>query len=458
MKRVFPRRNFLRGLGGVSLGLPLMSSLACSGDEKKDAERVSSARLGLDNFPKRFLAIYTPNGGYDTPTADLSGQWEALQPLKSKVNVINGLDLTVCNLPPGEPHQTGMACLTGRSLNAGNQVGGDGSLAGWASGISLDQEIANQIGTTTKRKSIHAGVQSDRQQGTEVRTVISYQGSDQPVANTTDPFVMFNDVFSDLGSDPTGALKLKNRRQSVLDMVDKRYQAISQKVSSEDRQKLQQHLDSVRTVENQLENPGGVIGGYCQMPDPGAAFDVNDPGMYGQIGKIHMDLIAMSFACDLTRVATLQWSASTNNRPYPFLSYNGVPIQDDEHGLGHMPDTDTVAWGKLDVIRRWDVQQLAYLLTALDSVIEGEGTMLDNTAVVLFSEITRGNTHSHIDEPFITAGSCGKYLKTGQYVEYTGGDKPHNNLLVTLMNAMGIEGSTFGDPAYCSGDLPELRV
>jgi hypothetical protein len=103
------------------------------------------------------------------------------------------------------------------------------------------------------------------------------------------------------------------------------------------------------------------------------------------------------------------------------------------------------------------MEQLAYLLGRLDSIAEGEGTLLDNTVLVLGSEITRGNTHSHMDLPFLIAGSGGGYFKTGQYLDFAG-DIPHNNLLVSIMNAMGIEATTFGDPSFCTGPLSGLTV
>ena len=100
------------------------------------------------------------------------------------------------------------------------------------------------------------------------------------------------------------------------------------------------------------------------------------------------------------------------------------------------------------------MEQFAYLLSKLEAVEEGEGTMLDNTVILLGSEIAQGNNHSHTDSPFLMAGSAGGYFQTGQYLEY--GAQPHNNLLVSLLNAMGVEANTFGDPAYCTGALSGL--
>jgi len=463
--RSISRRSFLRGVGGVSLALPLFTSLGCQSSPSRAVEKLGSAALAGTGFPKRFIVVYTPNGNVGRelpPGMDFTGSiLEPLIPFKDKMLVLRGLDLAAQSKPPGEPHQNGMAFLTGRGLNAGTMVGGDGTLAGWGSGISVDQEIAAAIGQETKHKSLHFGVQSTAYGGTEVRTVMSYAGSDQPISNETSPYSMYNLVFSGLGQDLVEVERLRARRKSILDAVGKRYESRSAKLGAEDKQKLEQHLESVRDVEKRLDNPTGTVGGYCQVPDTGAPIDLNDPMNYPVIGKLHTDLLVMALACDLTRVATLQWSASTNNKPYPFLAYDAgtgagpQPILDDEHVMGHQPDDDVHAWNKLRIIRRWYMEQFAYLLSRLDAIQEGEGTMLDNTVVLLASEITQGNTHSHVDAPFLLAGSGGGYFKTGRHLNFAG-DIPHNNLLVSIMNAMGLPATTFGDPEFCTGPLVEL--
>jgi hypothetical protein len=181
---------------------------------------------------------------------------------------------------------------------------------------------------------------------------------------------------------------------------------------------------------------------------------LGQPENFAAIGKLQMDMVAMAFACDITRVATLQWSASTNNRSYPFLNFNGDPIED-EHVLGHSPDSNVEAWNKLAVVRRWYAEQLAYLMAKLDAVEEGEGTMLDNTIIMLGSEVAVGNSHSHMDAPFILAGGGGEFAM-GRNLDFSNGEVPHNNLLVALMNAMGVPATTFGDPGSCNRPLDEL--
>lgn len=455
------RRVMLRGLGGGALSLPLLSSLGCT-RSALTPQQVSKSVAGL-SFPKRVIFFYTPNGNLVLPpTMDFTGSHlEPLAPYADKMVVLSGLDLLANDTGPGEPHQRGMALLTGQQLNSGTQVGGDGSLSGWASNISLDQVLGTAVGADNRFKTLNVGVQSTQYGGTEVRTVLSYAGSDQPIANENSPWSLYNTVFSQLGGDPFGLERARLRRHSVIDFVKDRFAKVESKVSAADRQKLEQHLASVRDVESRLDNPTGTIGGACMQPTLPSQIALDDPANYGTLGTLQMDLVSMALACDLTRVVTLQWSASTNNRPYPFLNYDDgsgagpQPIIGDEHLLGHQPDTDTVAWGKLDVIRKWYMQQLAYLLGKLASVPEGSGTLLDNTVVIWCSEIARGNTHSHYDAPFLLCGGLGGSWTTNRYLSFPG-DVPHNNLWVSVLNAMGVPSTTFGDPAHCTGPLTGL--
>jgi hypothetical protein len=462
----FSRRHFLRGVGGAAVALPLLHSLGCKRSDPTPSARERIGQVGQRALgPQRLMIVYIPNGniGHELPgSMSFAGSiLEPLAPFASKMNILRGLDLSVHDLPPGEPHQQGMALLTGRPLNPGTQQGGDGTLAGWASGISVDQRVASTTAGLTAHKSLHLGVQSTHYGGTEVRTVLSYAGSDQPIGNDTSPATVFDLVFSDLGADPLGLAKKKARRKSILDAVGGEYAGLGPRLSSDDKLKVERHLAAIREVEQALDNPGATIGGACQVPELGAGLNLDDPASYPVIGKLQMDLATMAFACDLTRVVTLQWSASTNNRPYPWLTYDAgggpAPIEGDEHVLGHQPESDVHAWNQLRIIRRWYMEQFAYLLGKLDAIAEGEGTMLDNTVVMLCSEITRGNTHSHADAPFLLAGSAGGYFATGEYRNYPG-TVPHNNLLVSLLNAMGVGDTTFGQPGYCTGALDDLRA
>ena len=105
-------------------------------------------------------------------------------------------------------------------------------------------------------------------------------------------------------------------------------------------------------------------------------------------------------------------------------------------------------------INVWFAEQLAYLLAEMDKIPEGNGSMLDNSVVMWCNELAYGAAHDHINVPFLLAGSCGGYFDTGRFVQYGGAN--HNDLLVSLCNAMGLPDQTFGNPAYCNGPLPNL--
>jgi hypothetical protein len=222
-------------------------------------------------------------------------------------------------------------------------------------------------------------------------------------------------------------------------------------VGADDKAKLDAHLAAIRDIEARLDS-GGQLGGACQQPQLGTPINLGDNANYPMIGKLQMDLLVMALACDLTRVASLQWSTSVSNRVFSWLA---DPIPEGHHDLSHFGDSDATAMDKLTRINNWYAQQYAYLLAAMKNVPEGEGTLLDHTVVLWGNELARGNSHALDNAPFIVAGSAGGALRTGRYLHYDG-TVPHNNLYVSILNAMGIPDTTFGNPAYCSGPLPNL--
>jgi hypothetical protein len=163
-----------------------------------------------------------------------------------------------------------------------------------------------------------------------------------------------------------------------------------------------------------------------------------------------MDLIVMAMTCDLARVASLDIGGSTSG-----LRYNWVGVADGHHDVSHRGDSDADARAKLAKIDRFNAEQFAYLVKSLGAVREGTGTLLDNTIVIWTSEIAKGNSHGPFDKPHVLAGRGGGSLRPGRWLALSG-EVPHGNLLVWLLNAMGINATTFGNPDYCSGALGGL--
>jgi hypothetical protein len=183
---------------------------------------------------------------------------------------------------------------------------------------------------------------------------------------------------------------------------------------------------------------------------PTIDYKANDS--FPAIGKAQMDLLVMAMACDLTRVGTVQWERSVGDVRFTWLGADRG-----HHSLSHDPDSMADSVEMLTKINVWYAEQLAYLMTRMGSIKEGAGTMLDNTLILWCNELSRGNAHSHPDMPFVLAGGAGGAIKMGRLLRY--GSTPsvhHNNLLVSIMNAMGLPDQTFGDPRYCTGPLAGL--
>jgi ribosomal protein L30/L7E len=177
-----------------------------------------------------------------------------------------------------------------------------------------------------------------------------------------------------------------------------------------------------------------------------AANDVDLP----KILKAHLDLIVGAFTCDITRVASL---IATPSRSDVVMSWLGLNMA--HHEMSHQ--SDAAGAPGLIKVNTWYAQQIADFITALKAVPEGNGTLFDNTVILWCNELGIGNIHSHTRVPFLLAGSCGGYLKTGRYLSFPQGT-PHNNLLASIALAMGVglTNNTFGDPAFCTGPLPGL--
>jgi hypothetical protein len=164
-----------------------------------------------------------------------------------------------------------------------------------------------------------------------------------------------------------------------------------------------------------------------------------------------MDLVVMAMACDLTRVASIQWEKSVGDIQFDWVDST---IARGHHDMSHDPDDNADTQEKLTKINIWYAQQLNYLIEAMKKVPEGSGTMLDNTLILWCNELSKGNVHSHDHMPFVLAGHAGGALAGNQFLQLS--KIPHNNLLVSCMNLMGLPDTTFGNPAYCTGALGGL--
>jgi hypothetical protein len=436
---VINRRQFLRGAAGVSVALPMLSSLG------------TTARALPTKFPKRFIYFHTPNGSIPsawTPTGGetdftLSKILAPLEPHRKEILVLHKIDMESSYHGPGGDvgHANGMGhVLTGTELLAG------GYEAAMGGGISLDQAIANRIAEGTKLKSMELGVQSSGPTGW-IRVNYAAPGVSLPMQN--DPVQVFDRVFGSLGADPLGVARIRAHRKSVLDAVTTEIAAVRTKVSSTDRDKLDTHLAAVRDIETRLD-AAPLLGAHCKKPTRPAELKIAMNDNYPTLAKLQIDQLVMSMACDLTRVGTLLFAGAANNAQV----FDWIGLSQSHHQLTHAAPSE--ANESIVKVMNWYASQFAYLIAAMKAIPEGTGTMLDNSVLLWGSELSVGNSHSRREMPFVMAGSGGGYFKTGRFLTFPSGT-PHNDLLVSIANAMGVPGESFGNPAYCNGPLAKLR-
>lgn len=437
------RRTVLRGLAGAAITVPWLEAT-----QPRKAEAAA--------IPKRFAVHYHGAGTYRPkwrPTGTesdfkLSYILEPLSPHKQDIVVVDGLVLAAGvdgKLAGG--HGQGMGgMLTGTYVTTGSMCG-----LGYAQGISIDQELAGRIGGTTKFRSLLLGADNEARNA-GVFDAMSYSGPGKTIPTDANPFNVFNRLFSDFSTDTTSMTRLRDRRRSVLDAVGESFRRIATKVSVDDKRTLDAHFTAIRGIEQRLDAvAAGGMG--CSKPTTGPTFDLDKKASFPQTIKLQMDLMVMAFACDLTRVATLQCGDAVFDMYYTWLGITDTWI----HNLTHAGDNDTASWDKVALIKRWHEEQFAYLLTKMKEIREGDGTLLDNALVLNISELGKGNEHSSPNVPIVLAGRAGGALRTGRFLSFDPAAKVlHGKLLLSILHAFDVPATTFGHAPWCNGPLPGL--
>lgn len=422
------RRTVLRG-AGVTMALPWLETLPCF-----------AASEGPDSHPKRFAALFMGNGvneeqwGSEGNGAEmkLSKTLSVLEPIKHKVNVINGLFNKAATGQGIHPAQTG-ALLSGAPIQKGPIV---------RAGITVDQMLASRIGQDTAHSSLVLACEQPMTGYHETNfsmaysSHISWQTPDSPVPNEVYPSLAFDNLFENRGS---------LRNMSILDRVKDDAVALTRKISSSDRTKLDEYLTSVRELEKRVDS---LRAGKDKADDLAKqrnkpVFTMERPanGLPEDVrehARLMCDIIATAFQTDKTRVATLLLARDLSAMYYPFLQ-----VREGHHGASH----DNLSEG-YERISRFHLSQLAYLATKLDSMPEGNGTVLDNSCLMFLSNLWSGRKHDNTRLPLVLAGGLGGTLETGRSLDYyKAGDENRKmcSLFLGIMDRMGVKLDRFGD-------------
>ncbi|MGE0755970.1 MAG: DUF1552 domain-containing protein [Pirellulaceae bacterium] len=436
----FDRRTLLRG-AGVVMALPWLESIPVWGTEASGGE-------GSSPFPKRFAVLFmacgvNPDHWWARGAGEGMELSSSLQPLekhRSKLNVISGLfnkNATGVGIHPG---QTGNI-LSGASLQKGAELRG---------GISVDQALANTLGQETAQPSLVLGCEQpitgyhETNFSMAYSSHISWQNATSPVPMEVYPSLAFDSLFENRGT---------RRNQSVLDRVREQAESLARSASRHDRAKLDEYLTSVREVEkraSQMRTAQNVAAERARArgqsvatmprPDNGLPEDIREHM------RLMCDIIALAFQTDKTRIATLLLCRDISGLFYPFLG-----VRKAHHSASHSDRNED-----FEKITRYYCSQLAYLATRLESMPEGDRTVLDNSCLMFVNNMWSGSKHDSTKLPLLTVGGLGGTLETGRVLDYTpesDDDRKLCSFYVSIMNRMGLAVDRFGD-----ADAPLARL
>jgi hypothetical protein len=399
-----------------------------------------AATTAATEFPKRFGVLFMGMGVHEDhwsatgQGADmaLSKTLQPLEPIKQKVNVIDGLFNKHATGQGIHPAQTGNL-LSGVHFDKGAII---------RSGISMDQVIANHVGEETPQSSIVLSCEQPMTGFHETNfslaysSHISWQNPDSPVPVEVYPSLAFDNLFENRSS---------LRNISILDRVKDRAQSLGKEISTSDRAKLDEYMTSVREVERRVEsmrkNMDKAEDKAKETNKPTWTMERPENGLPEDLrehSKLLMDIIAMAFQSDRTRVASMLISRDLSAQYYPFLEVN-----DGHHAASHNNNSDAY-----ERVARWHVEQLVYLSQKLESMPEGDSNVLDNSCIMFLSNLWIGRQHDNSRLPVILAGGMGGALETGRTLNYLG--KPDEerkmcSLYLSLMDRMGVKLDAFGD-------------
>jgi hypothetical protein len=429
-KRALPRRTFLRAMG-TTIALPFLDAMVPA----------LSARA-LKPTP-RYGFVYIANGVIQnlwTPATtgrdfDLTPTLQPFANLRDRISVLSGLSHLQADTfgdGTGDHPRASAVWLTGVHAYDRTKPGVEVKLA-----TTVDQILVREIGKTSRIPSIEMSVDFPTQGACDsgdcfyVNTV-SWRNETTPNNTESHPRILFERLFGDGGS-ADARLARSRSEGSILDSVREEASRVASTLGRGDKNKLREYLDSVREVEQRIQNAESQP---VEIELPERPTDI--PPSFDAHTKLMFDLQALAFQADLTRVFSMIMSRELSSMTFPSI---GVPEQ--HHAVSHHRN-DPQLIAKKARIDLYQAQLFAYFLEKLQSMPEGDGSVLDQSLLLYGGGMGDGNLHRHANLPTLMAGGLGGVFKMGRHLQYPL-DTPMANLLLTIMDSGGVHLETFGD-------------
>jgi hypothetical protein len=446
--KTLSRRTVLRGLG-TAVALPFMDVMSPC--------RLLSAAAPAKAAPLRMAFLYVPNGMHmpewtpqrEGANYDLPRTLEALKPHQRQVNVLSGLTLDGAHAhgDGGGDHARSVAAF----LTGAHPRKTDG--ADIQNGVSVDQYAAAAVGSATRFASLELGLEASSQAGRcdsgyscAYASNMSWRSPTSPMAKEVDPGAVFDRLFAGQTTRETRKAKsIRDKyRKSVLDFVLEDANDLKKVLPVSDQKKLDEYLYSVRDVEKRFVGVEKLAFSEEGVPDYPRPAGV--PKAMADHAQLMMDMIALAFQTDSTRILTLMLTNAGSNRGYPELG-----VSEGHHDCSHHGKSEEKQ-AKIATINRFHLEQFVYLLDRLSQMREGDGSLLDHSMVVYGSGISDGDRHNHDDLPILLAGNAGGRIRSGRHIRYAN-KTPLCNLYTWMLQQMGVHTKSFGDSNAVLGQL-----
>lgn len=433
--RKLSRRTVLRGTG-CTLALPWLEAMGPQ-DSWADAKDASGAA------PNRMAFLYVPNGKNMVDwTPDKEGRdfdiKRILKPLeqhRDKLMLLSGLtaDGARSHGDGGGDHARALAAF----LTGAHPKKTDGTDI--RNGISVDQVAAMRVGQRTRLPSLEIGTEAGAMAGNcdsgyscVYSSTMAWKSATQPLPKEVNPKLVFERMFASVSN--ADREKRDRRRRSILDFVREDSRDLAGKLGANDVRKLNEYFAAVRDIEQRIERAADLP--PIKTPDYPAPAGI--PKSFEEHIRLMCDLLVLAWQTDVTRVCTFVLANEGSNKPYPFID-----VKEGHHDLSHHGNNADKK-EKVAKINVFHTTQLAYLLDRLDSVTEGDGTLLDHSMIAYGSANSDGNRHNHDDLPVLVAGrGCGT-LESGRHIRFPK-ETPISNLWVSMLNRMDVDVEQLGD-------------
>ena len=436
-KLVLPRRTFLRGIG-ATLALPFLDAM------------VPALSARAPGTP-RFAAVYVGNGmnmfDWTPPTAgagfELSAIQQPLEPFRRRLLVLSGLD----NYPATDQGDTGgqhpRAAPAFMSSVHPKQTEGADILAG----TTVDQMIAELICRDSKLSSLEVSVDRndvvgacDHGYACAYMNSLSWKTPTMPLPAETNPRFVFERLFGSGDTAEERQARVDDDR-SILDGLSQEIARLSGRLGGHDRTKLDEYLGTIRDVEQRIVRAESTNSDFAVPERPAGV-----PETFREYAELMFDLQVLAFQADITRVTTFMMARENINR-----SYNEIGLPEAHHSMSHHGNNPE-KMQDFSKLNTYHVDTVAYYLHRLQSVVDGDGTLLDGTVVLYGSGMSDGNIHNNYNVPVAVIGGPENGLEGNRHLVYPKGT-PLANLSLSLLEKFGVRVETFGDS---TGHLPLL--